>query len=59
MHKVVSVIFITAPYHTYFTLVSKGNAAHLMKVGSKRRRGKAEIKEQKRAEAQRQNEIAA
>ena len=37
-----------------FLVVSKGTGAHLLKPSSKRRRGKAEIKEAKRAEALRQ-----
>ena len=41
----------------FILAVVKGNLNHLMKASSKRRRGKAEIKEQKRAEAQQQSEI--
>ena len=40
------------------TIVSKGNSSHLMKVSSKRRRTKEEIKEQKRIDNNAQAELA-
>jgi len=40
-------------------IVSKGISSHLMKISSKRRRTKQEIKEQKQAEEMKEAEIAA
>ena len=43
----------------YFTtVVSKGNSSHLMKVSSKRRRTKEEIKEEKRIQSNAEAELA-
>ena len=41
-----------------FTIVSKGNSSHLMKVTAKRRRTKEEIKEAKKFESNAQAELA-
>ena len=40
------------------TIVSKGNSSHLMKVSSKRRRTKEEVKESKRIESNAEAELA-
>ena len=39
-------------------VVSKGNSSHLMKVSSKRRRTKEEVKEQKRIDSNAEAELA-
>ncbi len=39
-------------------VVSKGNSSHLMKVSSKRRRTKEEVKEAKRMESNAEAELA-
>ena len=40
------------------TIVSKGNSSHLMKVSSKRRTTKEEVKESKRIESNAEAELA-
>jgi len=42
----------------FFVLVLPGRGGNLMKVGAKRRRGKAQIKEEARAEKHKEAEIA-
>lgn len=44
--------------HIFITLVSKGNSAHLMKPGAKRRRSKEEIKAAKKKEKDDAKEMA-
>jgi len=39
-------------------IVSKGNSSHLMKVSSKRRRTKEEVKEEKRIQSNAEAELA-
>ena len=53
------VIYITSDtIITYITIVCKGISSHLMKLTSKRRRTKQEIKEEKTREELKQREIA-
>ena len=43
---------------SYVYIVSKGNSSHLMKVSSKRRRTKEEVKESKRVQTNTEAELA-
>ena len=43
----------------YFYIATKGRASHLMKSSAKRRRSKAQIKEEKKQEEKRKVEIQA
>ena len=44
---------------SFLSIVSKGIGANMLKIGSKRRRTRAEIEEEKQAEELKQQQIAA